>query len=720
MCEENSTMSTEAAGSSPLSPNQPLDRILWPHDWWRCLRLNGISGRYDCTLSGSALGKSAMDLRIDVDQRHANSPVMNRVSADMMQVRWKLSGGFPRILKPFRSYKESWIIDEPAVKWSTCSCKITGRVRYWKGSHPKTDAEIVVDWNGGATTATVKLKTSRSTTTYTGELKSHCFRSMNLEVDVCTSVNAEPVLPTYDTNTHPDRPLDLPNRVLTLEECYEEAGICVTVRPERSIIDDSAATFNTWSVGELHDSMETHFSQIASGWPKWEMWGVLVGRFDSSGTAGIMFDAAAAYGGAGEAPDRQGFAVARNHSWFNDLVTGAPANAAQAFAQRQFLYTWVHEAGHAFNFLHSWNKGRPESLSWMNYPQYVTDFWDNFRFRFDDEELIHMRHGDRASVIMGGDAWASGGHLESPALESLMALETGEELEVLLRSRPYFDFMEPVEVEVRLRNAGSEAVVIDKRLKPEFGRVAFLVQRPDGRILDQESIFCQVGSPELHELKPASAGPGEDRYSETVPLSYGKHGFLFAEPGEYRIRAYYETGEGFVIPSNILRVRVGRPFSKEEDRLAQDYFSKGVGLILALGESRSPYLANGKSTLEEIAERLKDSAAAQRIAFLLAQSLTRPFFRIETKDRKVKRVAKAEPEKAVALTDTAVARFRKEKQKVDNLSYHRTVRLRAECLKEMGDAVKAKKEVATLRTDLEARGVHAPVLKAIAEFEKSL
>ena len=34
---------------------------------------------------------------------------------------------------------------------------------------------------------------------------------------------------------------------------------------------------------------------------------------------------------------------------------------------RQFLYTWVHEAGHAFNFLHSWDKGRPDALSWMNY-----------------------------------------------------------------------------------------------------------------------------------------------------------------------------------------------------------------------------------------------------------------------------------------------------------------------------------------------------------------
>ena len=35
--------------------------------------------------------------------------------------------------------------------------------------------------------------------------------------------------------------------------------------------------------------------------------------------------------------------------------------------------------------------------------------------RFDDEELVHIRHGDRSAVIMGGDDWGSGGHLERPA-----------------------------------------------------------------------------------------------------------------------------------------------------------------------------------------------------------------------------------------------------------------------------------------------------------------
>src|SRR5262245_14257994 len=382
MCENaNSThyeidQSETASGAIPPPEPIPLPipgpvpiptpfPIPFPVDWWRCPRLTGISGSYACLAGGIALPISGLDLRIDVDSRYANSPVMNRVSGDFYTTTFA-PGGFPPRVRPVRVYGHSWIIDSPQVTWSRCSCVITGAVRFWKGVHLPTKADIKVDWSGSKTLVTVTFVSTASTRVYNGARLSDCFRSMNLEVDVCTSVNAEPIIPVYQTHWHPTRPAGLPGRTLSIQESFREAGVCVTLRTDRTIIDDSAAQFNTWSVGELHDAMETNFSQISGGWPKWEMWGVLVTAFDSATTAGIMFDAAAAYGGSGEAPDRQGFAVARNHSWFNNLASGIPSNNAQAEAMRQYLYTWVHEAGHAFNFLHSWNKGRPNSLSWMN------------------------------------------------------------------------------------------------------------------------------------------------------------------------------------------------------------------------------------------------------------------------------------------------------------------------------------------------------------------
>jgi hypothetical protein len=48
----------------------------------------------------------------------------------------------------------------------------------------------------------------------------------------------------------------------------------------------------------------------------------------------------------------------------------------------------------------------------MNYPWGYTGgtggetaFWSNFRWTFDDVELVWMRHADRADVIFGGRDW---------------------------------------------------------------------------------------------------------------------------------------------------------------------------------------------------------------------------------------------------------------------------------------------------------------------------
>src|SRR5690606_14543968 len=143
-----------------------------------------------------------------------------------------------------------------------------------------------------------------------------------------------------------------------------------------------------------------------------------------------------------------------------------------------------------FNLLHSWDKGRPDSLSWMNYDWRYDNrhqpgaFWHDFELRFDDDELVHIRHGDRAAVIMGGDPWASGGHAE--ALDSgLMAVDDrGAPLELLVRSQGYFELMEPVAIELRLRNLlPDQALEVDARLHPEYGTVLVQIKRPDGSIV---------------------------------------------------------------------------------------------------------------------------------------------------------------------------------------------------------------------------------------------
>jgi hypothetical protein len=402
-----------------------------------------------------------------------------------------------------------------------------------------------------------------------------------------------------------------------------------------------------------------------------------------------------------------------------------PATDDQAAAMRTFLYTYVHEAGHAFNFLHSWNKNRPDALSWMNYDwRYedrngVSSFWSNFRFRFDDEELIHLRHGDRTAVIMGGDPWASGGHLEAPP-GAMAQLEGTRPVQLLLRSKGYFEFMEPVAIEFRLRNLLEDLPLdLDTRLNPEYGSVAIYIRRPNGRIVEYAPILCRLATPDVQTLQPSNNGDeGEDRYSEEVFLSYGKHGFYFDEPGEYLVRAVYQGTGDLLVPSNLHRVRVGNPLSREQDQLAHDFFTDEVGMSLYLGGSQSPFLSEGMGLLEDVARRYQDTPLGAKAATTVASSIARPFFRLQ--DGVMQKTHSADPEMALALTEPALEVYRREGSSSLNMAYHELARGRAGFLEALDQNEKAKEELAAARDDLEDRGVNRTVLADIETHRESL
>jgi hypothetical protein len=96
-----------------------------------------------------------------------------------------------------------------------------------------------------------------------------------------------------------------------------------------------------------------------------------------------------------------------------------------AAQQRDQLYTSVHELGHCFNLHHSFHKPlmtppqakRPAALSRMNDPQNfpggAAAFWSALPFQFDDQELVHLRHGTRNAVIMDGASFGEGAALRA-------------------------------------------------------------------------------------------------------------------------------------------------------------------------------------------------------------------------------------------------------------------------------------------------------------------
>lgn len=724
--------------SAPMTkpPTQPIS----PSTVNAAAAQPSISGRYEGEKSSPASGLDFLDLRIDIDTRYAHSPVMKRMSGDFYQLNKITVPGSPP--KVSRVYRESWIVNQPKIKKVGDKVEITGVVKYWKGIHPPINLKIVVASPEPGVTPSCLVSFRRSggqEAVYNCTKKSDSFRSLNLEIDICQSVNTAPLLPSCNTGDHVIKPMGMGARVLTIEEAYREAGVKVTIRPKNSVIDDSDPKFGTWSAAELHNAMEKYFSQVSGPWPKWEMWGVLAGTYDEPSVGGVMFDAAAAFGGAGKAPERQGFAIFRRHEWFDQLPAGAPATQEEAAAVRQFLYTWVHEAGHAFNFLHSWDKNRPDALSWMNYDwRYdnlngADSFWSNFAFRFDDEELIHLRHGDRSAVIMAGDPWASGGHLEAPpgaeylaAPPGAMSTVDGEQpVELLIRSKEYFEFMEPVSIELRVRNLFPDLpLTLDTRLNPEYGGVVIYIRRPDGRIVEYSPVMCKLAFPSPKQLLPLQANqePGPDRYSEEVLISYGRYGFYFDEPGEYYVRALYQGGGDLLIPSNVHRLRVGSPLTREIDKTAQDYFSYEVGMNLYLEGSRSPYLEKGLNLLRDMSERNKESMLGAKLAMTVANSFTYPFYDLEQRSGvpgetlKLTKTQDADPEAALELTAAAVDLFQKSDQKALNLSYRQLVSQRVDCHVALDQPGAAIEELSQLHQHLSNNGANAPVLEQISNL----
>ena len=141
-------------------------------------------------------------------------------------------------------------------------------------------------------------------------------------------------------------------------------------------------------------------------------------------------------------------------------------------------------------------------------------------------------------------------------------------------------------------------------------------------------------------------------------------------------------------------------------------------MSLYLNESKSPYLSNSIDILRSVVDRLKDTTLGSKVACILAACEGRPFF--QQKDRVMTRSHKPTPDKALKLTDSALAYIKKQKTKSLNLSCNNLIRCRAEYRKVLGQVPEAKKELATLRKDLEELGVDTPVLKDIKSFEDRL
>ncbi len=292
-------------------------------------------------------------------------------------------------------------------------------------------------------------------------------------------------------------------------------------------------------------------------------------------TTGVMFDV--------DANPRQGVAVA----W--DGCREAAPSTQRSFDQL-FVWTVVHEMGHAFNLLHTFSQRkitgpREASTSFMNYPsRYRGDqgsgvgaYWAAHQNLFDLEELAFMRHGRLEEVIMGGESLGSQGRASLPLRSSTPLLE----LTLRVRgpnSRPkrpddpmeweQLEFGSPVFIEAKLHNRSGIELEVEDALDPRYLTTFYFIEQPNGNVVQFMPGMTKCSQPNKQVLSPTLPS-----IYEIVQLGYGTKPFYFIEPGRYQIRAVYTGLDQFIV-SEPLVLWISYPDSETEKQLVPTFRSE--------------------------------------------------------------------------------------------------------------------------------------------------
>jgi hypothetical protein len=325
---------------------------------------------------------------------------------------------------------------------------------------------------------------------------------------------------------------------------------------------------------------------------------------------------------------RQGTAI-----FNNSFIANAPAGDANpaAWVERMKFWTACHEMGHSFNLAHSWQKqhppswgtpwiplaNEPEARSFMNYPYNVsggqTAFFSDFAYRFSDPELLFMRHAPARFVQMGNADW-----FDHHGFEQANVLpESPLQLDVRMnRSKPVFEFLEPVVLELKLKNISTQPQLVNANLLRAGEHLTVIIKK-QGKPARRFGAFAQ------YCLQPESKvlSPGESMY-ESLFVSAGHNGWDLAEPGYYTIQIALHVDELDLV-SRPLQLRVAPPREYDEEWVAQDFFSEDVGRILTFDGSR--VLSTAIDTLREVTERLSDRRVARHAHIALGNALARDY-----------------------------------------------------------------------------------------------
>lgn len=450
---------------------------------------------------------------------------------------------------------------------------------------------------------------------------------------------------------------------MTIERAFSEAGFDVSVKVDPFAGNGTDENrMRGYTLAEIHAAMTTRRSPVPADrlYAHVFVCSYLAGR-DNRGVLGVMYD----FGQSDlNRRPREGVAVFYDHPMLSD-----PRVSEQA-RNREYVFTLVHEVGHALNLLHSFDKSRPGALSFMNYPNLyprgyeasrtydgTAEFWRRFQEGFDTEELRHLRHASPREIRAGGFAFGvyeDGGWPFSdgagPRRTRLGAnpLRATHAVELKVESVKHeYDLGEPIFLRIGVKNVGADAVHVPDSLDPSEGYVRLLIRTPTGRVIKYRPPVTLCKQAQLVHLPPGEALPPFDG----LPLFLSADGPIFTEPGVYHVVAELTGVDGSKnVYSQNRRVRV-RPPDEATESFAYKLWDK-PGTLEAL-YLRHPLTA--KNEWDEIEEEIKhanlkpDNTTESYFNYVASLGWMTPFAAPNTREKDanlekaVERISKCDP-----------------------------------------------------------------------------
>ena len=375
------------------------------------------------------------------------------------------------------------------------------------------------------------------------------------------------------------------NHEITIERAFEQVGFDVDVVVDSFPPASQGSRTRGYTLAEIHTAMERLRGDVPADRLHAHVFvcSYLMGR-GNRGVLGIMYDFGAA--DLNRRP-REGVAIFYDHPLLSD------PRVPQAARDREYLFTVIHEVGHALNLLHSFDKARPSALSWMNYPHlyprgYETlpgydgtaEFWRQFDETFDAEELRHLRHASPREIMAGGFTFGTYeegasvpfGGTASPRRTALGAnpLRTAHDVRLTLNPvKTEYDLGEPVFFDTTIRNTGLDPIRVPDALDPSEGYLRLLVRHPSGLVRRYRPPVRLCKQAQRQYLRM-----GEAINFPALPLIVGADGPTFTEPGQYLVIGQFGGIDGArIVQSNPASVRIRVP-NRATEKVAEALWTR--------------------------------------------------------------------------------------------------------------------------------------------------